>query len=95
MSSGAMIYVPSFIKIGSDIQKLTGGGDIQTHTYRQQRDLLSLLYFFQNEEIRLKIESAFEISLLGNGSVKIPLTSLTKTLRNNVMNQRARNLRKS
>jgi hypothetical protein len=26
MGSGAMIYIPSFIKIGSAIQKLTGGG---------------------------------------------------------------------
>jgi hypothetical protein len=26
MGSGAVIYVPSFIKIGSDIQKLIGGG---------------------------------------------------------------------
>jgi hypothetical protein len=32
MGSGAMIYLPSFIKIGSGSQKLTGGGsaDIQT-----------------------------------------------------------------
>jgi hypothetical protein len=30
MGSVAMIYIPSFIKIGSDIQKLTGG-DMQTH----------------------------------------------------------------
>jgi hypothetical protein len=26
MGSGAMMYVPSFIKIGSGIQKLMGGG---------------------------------------------------------------------
>jgi hypothetical protein len=25
MSSGVMIYIPSFVKIGSAIQKLTGG----------------------------------------------------------------------
>jgi hypothetical protein len=25
MGSGAMIYIPSFIKIGSGIQRLTGG----------------------------------------------------------------------
>jgi hypothetical protein len=30
MGSGAMIYIPSFIKIGSDIQKLIGG--IHRHT---------------------------------------------------------------
>jgi hypothetical protein len=33
MGLDAMIYIPSFIKIGSDIQKLKGvGGDSQTHT---------------------------------------------------------------
>jgi hypothetical protein len=26
MGSGAMIYIPSFIKIGSGIQKMMGGG---------------------------------------------------------------------
>jgi hypothetical protein len=31
MGSGAMIYIPSFIKIGSGIQKLMRG-DSQTHT---------------------------------------------------------------
>jgi hypothetical protein len=30
MGSGAMLYVPSFIKIGSDIEKLIGFTDIQT-----------------------------------------------------------------
>jgi hypothetical protein len=42
MGLGAVIYVPSFIKIGSGIQKLIRG----IHTHRQQRDLISLLYFF-------------------------------------------------
>jgi hypothetical protein len=28
IGSGAMIYVPSFIKTGAGIQKLLGGGDI-------------------------------------------------------------------
>jgi hypothetical protein len=34
LGSGAMIYVPSFIKIGSGVQKLIGwwGGDPHTHT---------------------------------------------------------------
>jgi hypothetical protein len=31
MGSGAVINIPSFIKIGSGIQKLIGG-DTQTHT---------------------------------------------------------------
>jgi hypothetical protein len=49
MGSGAAVYVPSFIKIGSRIQKLIGG----IHTHRQQRDLISLRLFFQNKKRRL------------------------------------------
>jgi hypothetical protein len=49
MGSCAMIYIPSFIKIGSGIQIKW-----DTHTRRQQRDLISLLLFFQNKESRLK-----------------------------------------
>jgi hypothetical protein len=56
MGSSGMIYIPSFIKIVSGIQKLLGGIHIQI--YRQQRDLISLILFFQNKEIRLK-EKAF------------------------------------
>jgi hypothetical protein len=40
MGSGAMLYIPSFIKIGSDIQKVMEG-DIETH--RQHGDHISLL----------------------------------------------------
>jgi hypothetical protein len=49
MGSGAVVYVPSFINIGSGIQKLMGGGDTDTHkhTHIQQRDLISLFYFFK------------------------------------------------
>jgi hypothetical protein len=43
MGSGAMIYIPSFIKIGSGIQKLTAG-DSQTH--RQYGDLINSLSLF-------------------------------------------------
>jgi hypothetical protein len=32
MGSGAMIFVPSFIKIGSGIPKLIGGGFTDTQT---------------------------------------------------------------
>jgi hypothetical protein len=32
MGSGAVIYVPSFIKIGSGVQKLMWGGYTDTHT---------------------------------------------------------------
>jgi hypothetical protein len=40
LGSGAMIYIPSFIKIGSGIQKLIVG------IHRQQGDLISLLSLF-------------------------------------------------
>jgi hypothetical protein len=46
MGSGAMIYVPSFIEIGSGVQKLIRG-DTQTHAHGQQRDVISLLYYFK------------------------------------------------
>jgi hypothetical protein len=49
--SGAMIYIPNFIKTGSGIPKLIGG-DSQTHG--QQGDLISLSFSFQNKESRLK-----------------------------------------
>jgi hypothetical protein len=52
MGSGAMIYIDilSFTKIGSGIQKFTGG----VHN-RQRGDLINQLFFFlQNEETRLK-----------------------------------------
>jgi hypothetical protein len=51
MGSGAVIYVPSFIQIGSGVQKLIGG---YTDTHRQQRDLISLLCFFKIRKIGLK-----------------------------------------
>jgi hypothetical protein len=44
MGSVAVIYIPSYIKIGSGIQKLIGG--IQ-QTHRQHGDLISLLLFFK------------------------------------------------
>jgi hypothetical protein len=43
MGSGAMIFISSFINIGSGIQKLLGGIRIQTP--RRQGDLISLLLF--------------------------------------------------
>jgi hypothetical protein len=48
MGSGAIIYIPSFIEIGSGIQKLIGwGGFID----RQHKDSISLLLFFREELI--------------------------------------------
>jgi hypothetical protein len=50
MGSGAVIYVPSFIRIGSGFQKLIGG-DTQTHTHGQQGDIISLLYFIKIRKV--------------------------------------------
>jgi hypothetical protein len=47
MGSGAMICVPSLIKICLDVQKLVMG--IQTH--RQHGDLLSLLLFLRIRKV--------------------------------------------
>jgi hypothetical protein len=51
MGSGAVIYeyLTSFIKIGSGIQRLMGGG--YTDTHRQQCDLISLLYFLKLRKV--------------------------------------------
>jgi hypothetical protein len=51
MGSGAMSYIPSFIKICSGIQKLIRG------IYRQHGDHISLRLFFQNKESRLDINT--------------------------------------
>jgi hypothetical protein len=53
MGSGALIYIPSFIKIGSGIQKVVGGEGCIDH--RQHGDLISLPLLFQNKERRLKM----------------------------------------
>jgi hypothetical protein len=53
MGSDTVIYVPSFTKIGSGVQKLMGGGgytDTHAHT-QQQRDLRSLLYFLKIRKV--------------------------------------------
>jgi hypothetical protein len=42
MGSGAVIYVPSFIKIGPGVRKLIGG-DTQTHT---DSNVITYAYFF-------------------------------------------------
>jgi hypothetical protein len=42
--SGAMIYIPSLIKIGSSIQK-SKRGFTDTRTHRQHGDLISILLF--------------------------------------------------
>jgi hypothetical protein len=58
MGSGAVIYIPSFIKICSGIQKLMGEG-----IHRQHGDCISLLSSFQTKEstlIRQSIKSSKE-----------------------------------
>jgi hypothetical protein len=45
MGSGSMMYIPSFIKIGSDIQNFMGGGsftNIHTHIHTM---VISEAYF--------------------------------------------------
>jgi hypothetical protein len=55
MGSGAITYIPSYIQIGSGIQKLKGGN---TQTHRQQGDLISLCcLFFENKKRGLKTET--------------------------------------
>jgi hypothetical protein len=49
MGSGAMIYIPSFIKIGSRLNR----GDTEIH--KQDGDRISPLLFFPNKESMLKI----------------------------------------
>jgi hypothetical protein len=46
MGSGAIIYIPSSIKIGSGIQKFMECG----YTYRQQGDLISLILFIFSKQ---------------------------------------------
>jgi hypothetical protein len=72
--------IPSFVKIGSAIQKLIWGGysyrhtHTHTHTYThsQQGDLISLPYFllFVNKESRLKTRTLPHCSVLPTGPVQ-------------------------
>jgi hypothetical protein len=50
VGSGAMMYIPRFIQIGSGFQKLITG-DTQTH--RQHDDHIRLLLFYQNKKCKL------------------------------------------
>jgi hypothetical protein len=45
MGSGALIYIPGFIRIGLGVQKLIEG---DTDTPRQHGDSISLLSFLSN-----------------------------------------------
>jgi hypothetical protein len=46
IGSGAMMYIPSFMKVGSGTQKLIRGHIDDTQAHRQQGDLISLHLFF-------------------------------------------------
>jgi hypothetical protein len=59
----AVIYLPSFIKIGSGVQKLIRRILRHTHTHGQQRDLISLLYFFETRKIGYKWRTSRRNSL--------------------------------
>jgi hypothetical protein len=45
--SGAMTYIPSFVKIGSGIQKLIKRGYTDTHRQHEDRIILLLVFFFK------------------------------------------------
>jgi hypothetical protein len=61
MGSGAMIYIPSFIKIGSGIHNLIGG--IYRQTYADRISLISLkenrLITNSNKKIREELSPTF------------------------------------
>jgi hypothetical protein len=59
MGSGTVIYVPSFLKSGSSIQKLMVEDT-------QQDGFISLLLFFKNKESRLKMEKEVFAPLIQN-----------------------------
>jgi hypothetical protein len=61
MGSGAMIFIPSFIKIGSAIEKLTG-----ENTDTQYGDCMSLLLFYKKKKGRLKMKVTNTIVCLGD-----------------------------
>jgi hypothetical protein len=52
IGSGATIFVPTFVKTDSAIQKLTG-----EYKDRQHCDHISLLLFFQDKQNRLKMSN--------------------------------------
>jgi hypothetical protein len=54
MGSGALMYIPSFIKIGSGIQKLIGGIHIQTHELMGEIYEVRHLYGYMYHDIYTK-----------------------------------------
>jgi hypothetical protein len=76
MGSGAVIYVPSFIKICSCVQKLIGG--IHRHTH--QRDLISLHLFFQSKENMLMPVGAIGAKTSILSKTSLPVRQITKSV---------------
>jgi hypothetical protein len=80
MGSGAVIYLPSFIKIGSGIQKLIEETHRRTDTHRHQGHFICLYFLILKNRVGLRNHVAVcvcvcvrpSLSLLGNDSVKIP-----------------------
>jgi hypothetical protein len=68
ISLGAVMYIPSFIKIGSDIQKLIGR---HTQKHRQHDDRISLFSFFQNKTSSSRNRNMVPYNLLSYPSVQI------------------------
>jgi hypothetical protein len=60
MGSSVMLYIPSFVKIGSGIQKFIRGD-------RQHDDLISQFLFFQNNYLWGKRGSAVSIATAWGG----------------------------
>jgi hypothetical protein len=54
MGFDAMIYIPSFIEIGSGIHKLMGRIYMQTHRTQDGPVMLLSFFFFKNKESWLK-----------------------------------------
>jgi hypothetical protein len=67
MGSRAMICIPSFIKIGSSIDKLIRG----IHRHRQQDDIISILAFFKLSKVGYKTSECAEITI--SPTTMIPL----------------------
>jgi hypothetical protein len=72
IGTDALTYIPSFIKIVSGIQKLISGIYIQTHT---QSKVISqaYIYFFQNNESRLKLRCLPVSAFVCNNSRTVKL----------------------
>jgi hypothetical protein len=75
-----MMCIPSFIKIGSGIQKLIGG-DTHTHrhTHKEHGVLIGVLLFFQNKESRL-IENENNLPPCSGSISQIEITSSFESL---------------